>query len=469
MLNIDPTGPLVLRSAHRTWCDAADFRRRRQRFKRFTYGDQWNDPVVTSDGRTITEGQYATEHGKRPLSNNLIRRLVKCVVGRFRDSAFPADSAPLSDVALANSIEELDSRALEEFLISGCTVQRIEHNPRRFGCNVRIDNVSPDRFFVNAINDPRGLDALIVGMLHDYTPAQIILEFADNDYTRARDLRHHFSHIASAGSSILGIDSSPEFFIAPDGKCRVIEVWTLETVETFRCHDPLNATLRTISPDQLDDIENENTQRRSKSLPEIRIHWNVNTRWVGRWLAPDGATLRRRVSTLPGGTHPFAFRLYPLTDGEIHSLVEDVIDQQIYVNRLITLIDHCISVSAKGALLFPVEQKLPGMDWAEIARMWAAPDSLIPYAGNADSTEPHQVVSSAADNSARDLLTLQMKMFEEVSGVTGALMGKSSGNNVGAQRFESEIHNATIAICDIIRSFNDFRRHRDSMCMVNRG
>ena len=51
-------------------------------------------------------------------------------------------------------------------------------------------------------------------------------------------------------------------------------------------------------------------------------------------------------------SHPFVFKLYPLTDGEVHSMVEDVIDQQKYVNRLITLVDHIMGASAKGALLY---------------------------------------------------------------------------------------------------------------------
>ena len=44
------------------------------------------------------------------------------------------------------------------------------------------------------------------------------------------------------------------------------------------------------------------------------------------------------------------FKAYPFIDGEIHSFVADVIDQQRYTNRLITLNDWVIRASAKGVL-----------------------------------------------------------------------------------------------------------------------
>lgn len=72
-------------------------------------------------------------------------------------------------------------------------------------------------------------------------------------------------------------------------------------------------------------------------------------------------------------------KFYPLTDGEIHPFVEDVIDQQKYVNRLITLIDNVMGTSAKGVLLFPEDQLSDGTSWADIKAMWASYDGVIPY------------------------------------------------------------------------------------------
>ena len=54
-----------------------------------------------------------------PLTNNLLRQIVKTVVGRYRtDVATEERSGGLADIVSMNSLDELDARALEEFLIS---------------------------------------------------------------------------------------------------------------------------------------------------------------------------------------------------------------------------------------------------------------------------------------------------------------------------------------------------------------
>ena len=112
----------VLESAYRAWSAASAFRVRRERYKNYTYGDQWCDMVTDRKGRRMREDRLLFESGGRPLTNNLIRQLVKTVVGRYRtqmaESGFYT-SGGIADIARRNSLAELDSRMLEEFLISG--------------------------------------------------------------------------------------------------------------------------------------------------------------------------------------------------------------------------------------------------------------------------------------------------------------------------------------------------------------
>lgn len=74
----------IMAAARNAWERGADFRSRRERYKNFTYGNQWNDIVTEPDGTRMTARQQALKHGKDPMTNNLIRRMVKCVIGRFR-------------------------------------------------------------------------------------------------------------------------------------------------------------------------------------------------------------------------------------------------------------------------------------------------------------------------------------------------------------------------------------------------
>lgn len=453
----------ITAAARRRWEAGSELRSRRQRCKRYTYGDQWGDPEIDREtGATVTAGEMMRRKGRTPLTTNLIRRLVRCIVGRFR--MMTEEERPdgrLRDLTEANELSELDSRMLEEFIISGCALQRVS----RVGGEIRVDNISPARLIISEVNDPRCRDVEMVGMLHDMSLTEVILRYGHGDRTRIEQLRRLYER-QPTGDTMRWIgsdDLTDEFAVAAAGRCRVVEVWTLESETSLICHDPEQMKLYRVSVGEQLQIDKENNRRSKTGRAAVATRTDVRVVWRGRWMAPDGTVLAECVAD----RHPFVVKLYPLTDGEVHSLVEDVIEQQQYINRLISLIDHILGSSAKGALLFPVQQKLPKVSWEDIARRWSAPDGVIPISGIPGMAEPRQVAGSGSDAGAKELLQLQMRMFEDVSGVSNALMGKSSsGGNVGVERYEAEVKNATISILDLLRSFDHFRNQRDRLMIA---
>ena len=116
--------------------------------------------IDCSTGKAVREGLIAERSGRKPITNNLIRQLVKTVVGKYRnmrDEKEVERSEYLSHLYSLNRLDELDCRLLEEFLISGCAIQRISRECRKDGViETFVDNVCPNDFFINSINDPRG-------------------------------------------------------------------------------------------------------------------------------------------------------------------------------------------------------------------------------------------------------------------------------------------------------------------------
>ena len=100
-------GSAYLAAAERAWRRTAPLREKRERNKNYTYGNQWCDIVTESSGKALSEYSALKNKGKEPLTNNLIRQLVKSVIGRFRESIAGEDG----DFAR----KELDCRDLEEF------------------------------------------------------------------------------------------------------------------------------------------------------------------------------------------------------------------------------------------------------------------------------------------------------------------------------------------------------------------
>lgn len=432
MTTSDNINQSYLLAARDAWMAAGAMRRERLRCKRYAYGRQWDDPAPGGS----TEGEAALECNRRPLTNNLIRQLVKTVIGRYRALADERKTyvAPPGSDCVRNHLAELDSRMLEEFLISGMAVQRIVAERRMQGTGVWVDNVSPDRFFCNAYRDPRGFDIELCGMLHDMSPAEVLARFGGGDPGRHVQLRRIYGNMASAPAPGPGMTlGATDFFVAQPGKWRVVELWTLDAVRP--------AASGAAAP------------RRGRRPERLEFVWQC------RWLAPDGSLLAAYASPFAHGGHPFALRHYPLTDGEVHSFVADLLDQQRCINRLITAIDHILDCSAKGVLLFPVEQMAPNMTWEKVCEAWASADGVIPITGC--GTMPQQVVTNGGAAGAYQLLSLQMKIFDDISGVGDTLLGRSEGGTKGASLYEAQVRNATIALYDLLLTFDAFRRQRD--------
>ena len=457
---------LILEAARQAWERMEPMRATRRRHTRYTYGDQWADPVTLRDGRRVTEGEQVSLSGRPPLTNNLIRRLVKSVVGRFRQEETDATSGSVpEEVRRRNRLAELDARTLEEFLISGMAIHYVCAETRPAGAGIWIDNVPPERFFVNALRDPRCCDMELAGRLLDMSVAEVVMRFAPDDRRRARELRRLYGSLTDTPTLPSTPGEAPvSFYHAPAGRCRVIEVWTLECREWLQVHDPVEAVYSLLPLHREQELKKLARRRRKAGLPEPRWRTSVRAAWHGRWLAPDGTLLGEADSPFASGAAPFAVKMYPMTDGNVHSLVEDVIDQQRYVNRLITTMDHIMGTAAKGVLLFPVQSKVEGMKWTDIQRMWADPGGIIPYRPAGDA-KPEQVVTPVADIGARDMLQTQIRLFEEVSGVSDALMGKSVSAAIGAQRYESEVRNAAASISDLMETYRDFLTTRDELIL----
>ena len=462
-----PLATELLNRAFRAWTGAADFRSRRERYKRYTYGRQWDDIVTYPNGTSVTELDLARQNGKQPLTNNLIRRLVKSVVGKFRSGLADeeAESEALAALSRANALPELDSRLLEEFLISGVAVQHISVDSG----GLRVDNVNPTQFFVNPSLDPRGNDIEFIGSFADVSLTEVLRRFAKGDRNRARRLREIFTLAEPLsvrdefGMSIVDDDS---FFHPADGRCRIYEIWSLEGVERLRCHDPLTGDYYAMPVGGEAALVRENRRREKAGRPAVNFKWEVAQEWRCRFVSPSGALLDEYAAPAEHNTHPYVVKFYPLTDGEVHSFVEDVIDQQRYVNRLITLIDHVMSSSAKGVLLFPEDQKSQRQSWEEVARAWATYNGVIVYRPKANMPTPQQVVTNASNIGAYDLLALEMKLFEDITGVTDALRGKEAQAGASATLYRQQTQNAITALADIFETFKSLRATRDAKALA---
>lgn len=478
----------VLMEAQHYWNMMDDFRKDRERNKRYTYGKQWDD-MICVNGEAMSEEEYIERQGSVPLKNNLIRRLVRNVLGVYRSqmkeptcTARDRDEQKLGETMSTilqcnmqlNRMNEVNARSMEEFLISGFIVHRKSYGWRNGKEDCWTDYVQPNNFFIdNNMRDFRGWDVTCLGEVHDVSFGQLCENFASTpeDYRKLRDIykwasKKEFiaSYAERFGYSRL---ENYDFLLTSEpGRCRVIEVWRKEQKPRYRCHDYQNGDIFKIdAEDYQEQVVNVNLQRiemgkaagmPTEEIPIITAEWFMDDYWYFYYLSPFGDILKEGETPFEHGSHPYVFKAYPFIDGEIHSFVSDVIDQQRYTNRLITLYDWIMRASAKGVLLMPDDCLPDGVSMEDIAEEWAQFNGVIVYKPSSSGKIPQQVANNSTNIGITELLNLQLKFFEDISGVNGALQGKPGFSGQSATMYNQQVQNGTMSLLDMLESFSGF-------------
>ena len=478
----------VLAEAQMYWNNMYRFREDRERNKRYNYGDQWKDNIKV-DGKTMSEEEYIKSQGNVPLKNNLIRRLVNTVLGVYRQqakepicTARDRDEQKLGETMSTilqcnmqlNRMQDVYARTMEEFLISGLIVHRKWFGWRNDKLDCWTDYVQPNNFFIDSnMRDFRGWDCSFIGEIHDISFETLCQKYAEGPedcerfreiYNWSHDKRSYNTYMQQFGYSL---SKNLDFFVCGDtSRCRVIEVWRKESKPRYRCHDYNNGDVYKIDVEDykamVEDVNADRIRRGTAmgmsmdEIPLIKAKWFMDDYWYYYFLTPFGDILKEGETPYEHKSHPYVFKAYPFIDGEIHSFVNDVIDQQRYTNRLITLYDWIMRASAKGVLLFPEECMPKGMDINDIADEWSRFNGVIAIKTKNAAQLPQQIANNSTNIGITELLNLQLKFFEEISGVNGALQGKPGWSGMSASLYSQQTQNATTSLLDLLESFSQF-------------
>lgn len=481
------------------WDAMRKFREQRRRCYRFVNGDQWGDKVQDEDGNWVTEEELMRQAGNTPLVNNLLHGFVKSVLGVFQQqnkeptcTARDRDEQELSQT-MSTTLQYcwqlnkmngvISPDLLREYTIGGMPVVRISPNwhtaLRKY--DVFIDQVEPDLFFCDPnMRDVRTWDCEILGEAHDISIGELLsafvktanpaeakkkMELIKNEYKLAMDRDYMYECFHNFG--VENVRRTDDFiFPQYNGRCRVIEVWTKEQKTRVRVHDRLTGRFFVIEQSEYDlEVEAENESRRQMCIQNgldpakgkyREAETFVDSYWYYRFLTPTGRILEEGESPYSHGSHPYVFRAYPFTDGQIHSFVGDLIDQQKYINRLISLQDYIMRMSAKGAVLVP-DQAVAGPGGLDAFRnAWSKANAVIPWKWKAGMPEPKQISANSTNIGINELLATQLKMIEDISGIQGALQGKPGSSSVSGVLYQQQTQNSTIKLLDILRRFDDF-------------
>lgn len=486
----------ILELAYNAWQSLEKFRKEAERCAMYTFGNQWGDYITTPNGHRITEEQYIKHQGKIPLKNNLIRSLVRSVLGQFSNSqtesictARDRDEQQLGEMMTAtiqssyerNQLWELDRRNLESFLITGAAFFKTTYGWREDTMDVWTDSINYHRIFFDPyMEDPRHIDCNLIGEIHDISLNDLLAHFAGGSREKAMYLKEIYKNADIENFTQLENLCGHQFtnlnFFIPENasRCRVIEIWRKETKERLRVHDFLSGEWYKVEIESENELIEENNRRireqttmgiTEDNLKLIRYEWFIDRYWYYRFLSPFGDVLAEGETPYWHKSHPYSFKIYPFFDAISHSFVADAIDQNRYINRLITLQDFILGSSAKGVLMFPESAKPTSMSMEEIAQEWTSYNGIIYYKPLPGVTPPQQIITNTSQTGAYQLLDLQLQLFKDTTGVYSALQGQQPASGTPASLYAQQTQNSATNLVDIFETYRQLRENRDTKIM----
>ena len=482
------------------WASLEQMREKDRRSVMYAWGDQWGDLVRDPDtGNMITERQLIMKQGKAPLKNNMIAPILNNIEGQFltattkpvcvvrdqRESKLgEMMSIAIEYVHDVNEMKDLDSNTLKRAVTSGVMAQRLE-----YGVNEALGNrtdvwaypVETARlFFDTSVEDPRMWDVTRIGELYDLSLDEVIATFGK--YVTEEELRSIYGNVDKSISrdhnALDGEKLENITFHTParPDMCRVILGWRLENRPALFCHDWLHGSYDYVPRSEKARIEEENERRRKEGIENgvaeedlLLIDFEEATErvWVFRYMSPWGHVLLKGDSPYWHGGHNFVLGVQHFVGGKLYNFVEQFIDQQRAINRTATLIDFIRGASSKGVLIVD-ENAFESMSREEIVDEYVRFNGVLfvkPKQGVNVRDVVYQMNGAASTAGDYELLNLQLRLINEISGVNTAMMGHSAPSGTPSSLYAQQAQNSSLNLKGLFSSFNAFRRRRDVKVM----
>lgn len=488
--------PLLTR-AEAAWMAQAETRKEWLRNLRYVRGDQWSDYVEDENGERVLErNRIAARTGGVALQNNHLIKIVNTLMGIYSRSATMPVCFARQDNADAKS--QMMTRALKtnwdnnemkdllegeffQMIVGGTSIVKevwAEQDGVDDSYTYKVD--LGHAFWEAEGTDPRHWDISMIGEFRDYTIGELAATFAESEYDYNQLLeiyKPYLSQLATIHKTRNDYSEGSWNYPMTTNLCRVYEIWTKEHKPGIRCKDIMNTEqpLYHIDPRDLPNIQAENERRialgreqgiADDDIPLIEykgkgLGYKIYEYWHYWALTPDGRILVDYDSPFEHGSHPYTIKMHLYANGRTTPFISCIIDQQRYINRLITLNDLLINSSIKSLKMIPKDLIPKGMSQREFARQAVELDGWVFYEpqNRMTNAEPKVITQNATNIGIHELLQVQLSSINDITNVHGALQGKAPNAGTSAQLYLMESQNATTSIATLLNKFSRFENN----------
>lgn len=479
----------LLRRAEEAWESLHDLRTTRLRNLRYVFGDQWGDLVKDDNGHLVTERErIARKTGDIVLQNNHLIKVVNTLTGLYSKTATnPVCFALQKDAdrkskMMTNALQTNWCRNQEKDLLVNEMYEMICGGvacvTEQWDTHDGIEDsytypVNPAYLFWESHgNDPRHWDMSLIGEIKDYTLGELTALLASNryDYEQLKQIYNPWLHRYDNRTEQTTQHENINWTTPPSNNlCRTYHIWTLEYKERIRCRDDmdLEQPLYKIEVEDLPAIKAENASRlemgmaqgmEQDEIPLIETQYIVDQYWHFQMLAPDGRVLTEYDTPYQHNSHPYIIKMHQYINGNVIPFISVVIDQQRYINRLISLTDMAIKSAAKGIKMIPTSVIPKDMTEKEFAEKFVQIGEFIFYTPDPKmpSAKPEVITTNSTNIGTAELLQLELGFVNDITSTSEALQGKSPGNGTSASRYAMETQNSTTSVSTLMNKFSVF-------------
>lgn len=493
----------LLEHCYTLWNNLEDFRERRARAMRWVDGDQWGD-MITVKGKLMKERDYITSVGNVALQANQIKRLVETIAGGYvKQQNEPICKARAREEQVygelmttclqanwqMNDMPIIIDSAIKETLIGGWATVREAYEYRNGELDSWTDICHPNyMFFDSTMKDPRYYDMELIGEIHDITFGRFCEKFAHSP----EDIEKFVKWYGEASSPLYATpmedindkhNVEEMVFYAPKDRslCRVYEVWRKESRDRYRVHDENTGELYIINADDTESIkhiEQENKRRKALAaeqgwsedeIPLIHYKENffVDTYWYGRFLTPQGYILWEGESPYENRRCPYTTIILPMTDGKIVSYISDAIDQNRYINRMLTLYDWMQRAGLKGVTYVPKSSVPDDMTSEEFAEQLTSIDGIVFYEPRKDGHKPETFYGHTGTINLAEIVRMMKELMESGTSVSAAIRGEQPKSGTAAALYAQQTENSATPLASLMMRFGVFVRNVAKLKLVN--
>ena len=490
--------------ASRYYSSLQEARDRADRCDRYRSGDQLSDLIPDPKGcGMITEEKYIRDQGMIPMAINIIATPVSNIVGQYvrnpktplviardRDEQKRGEMMTLTMEYIyeMQNLPQVNARAYDSFLGDAIVAFRVgyDRDDERNTSDVRVSQIDWRRMLWD--DNTSGMyfeNITCIGYLHDMPKSEVLKRFASSPSDRAKiEAVYAYVQATSADQQFRDKDRQRTIdFRTPlnPEHCRVIEIWTKEEIEGeedgWLFHDTAKGE-EILTTDRNDpDIIAENNRRimemvaaggspEDASLIEFE-RYCCSSKWVVRYLSPEGYILKEEISPYAHGSHPFVIGAYPLRNGKVHSLVERLIPIQRIYNSTMTSNRYIRMCQAKGG--GAANRKIlerSGVSIQQFGTAYTDPSATLEL-----DWEPGEEVFKPFPNNANNIVDEQtplrcLELVDKLSGNTGANRGETPNSGTPASLYAQMAENGNNNIADIEKWFNGLIAKRDYKIMM---